>query len=186
MRQTRSLTFAAVLALAVLVPAGPAAAAAPTNDTLDGAVALDFGDTITVDTTEATTDATDDAYFENCNPKHADATVWYTFTSEERTGVDIDTFDSSYSVGMLVTTGTPGEDLETVLCGGGRFTAEAGVEYTIVLFDDQRDEKHGRYGMPRVRLPPGGRCRSRSANPRRCRPPTSPWTWTPCSTRTAA
>ena len=112
------------------------------NDTVEGAVALDFGDTITLDTTEATTDAVDKAYFEDCKPPAADATVWYTFTSDTRTGVDIDPFESSYSVGMLVTTGTPGDDLDTVLCGGGRFTAEAGVDYTIVLFDDQRDDKN--------------------------------------------
>jgi Family of unknown function (DUF6299) len=145
-RQSRLLAFAAVLAVAVLVPAGPAAAAVPSNDDPDGAIALHFGDTVTLDTTEATTDKSEDAYFENCHPKYADASVWYTFSSDTRTGVDIDTFDSSYSVGMLVTTGTPGEDLDTVLCGGGRFTAEAGVEYTIALFDDQRDERHGKLG----------------------------------------
>ncbi len=142
MRLTRLFAFAGVLSVAVLAPAGPAAAAAPANDTVEGAVALDFGDTITLDTTEATTDAVDKAYFEDCKPPAADATVWYTFTSDTRTGVDIDPFESSYSVGMLVTTGTPGDDLDTVLCGGGRFTAEAGVDYTIVLFDDQRDERN--------------------------------------------
>ena len=146
MRQTRTLTFAAVVALAVLLPAGPAAAAAPANDTPDGAVALEFGDTITLDTTEATTDKSEDAWFQDCDPKYADATVWYTFTSPTRTGVDIDWFESDYEVGMLVTTGTPGEDLETVLCGGGRFTAEAGVTYTIAIFDDQSDERRGRFG----------------------------------------
>ena len=146
MRQTRTLTFAAVVALAVLLPAGPAAAAAPANDTPDGAVALEFGDTVTLDTTEATTDKSEDAWFQDCDPKYADATVWYTFTSPTRTGVDIDWFESDYEIGMLVTTGTPGEDLETVLCGGGRFTAEAGVTYTIAIFDDQSDERRGRFG----------------------------------------
>ena len=146
MRQTRSLAVAVVLAAAVLVPAGPAAAAAPANDSPDGAVALELGDTITLDTTEATTDRSEQPWFEHCSPKYADATVWYTFTSDTRTGVDIDWFESSYEVGMLVTTGTPGDDLETVLCGGGRFTAEAGVQYTVVLFDDQSDERRGRFG----------------------------------------
>jgi opacity protein-like surface antigen len=146
MRQTRTLTFAAVVALAVLLPAGPAAAAVPANDTPAGAVALEFGDTVTLDTTEATTDKSEDAWFQDCDPKYADATVWYTFTSPTRTGVDIDWFESDYEIGMLVTTGTPGEDLETVLCGGGRFTAEAGVTYTIAIFDDQSDERRGRFG----------------------------------------
>jgi opacity protein-like surface antigen len=146
MRQTRTLTFAAVVALAVLLPAGPAAAAVPANDTPAGAVALEFGDTVTLDTTEATTDKSEDAWFQDCDPKNADATVWYTYTSPTRTGVDIDWFESDYEVGMLVTTGTPGEDLETVLCGGGRFTAEAGVTYTIAIFDDQSDERRGRFG----------------------------------------
>ena len=107
---------------------------------------LEFGDTVTLDTTEATTDKSEEPWFEDCNPKYADATVWYTFTSDTRTGVDIDWFESSYEIGMLVTTGTPGVDLETVLCGGGRFTAEAGVEYTIAIFDDQSDERRGRFG----------------------------------------
>ena len=124
----------------------PAAAAAPTNDTPAGAVALQFGDTITLDTTEATTDRSEEAWFADCSPKYADATVWYTFTSDTGTGVDIDWFESDYEVGMLVTTGTPGEDLDTVLCGGGRFTAEAGAEYTIAIFDDQSDERRGRFG----------------------------------------
>ena len=60
--------------------------------------------------------------------------------------MDIDWFESDYEIGMLVTTGTPGVDLETVLCGGGRFTAEAGVEYTIAIFDDQSDEQRCRFG----------------------------------------
>lgn len=146
MRQTRSLVLAALAGVAVLLPAAPAAAAVPANDTPAGAVALEFGDSVTLDTTEATTDKSEDAWFQDCDPKYADATVWYTFTSDTRTGVDIDWFESDYEIGMLVTTGTPGEDLDTVLCGGGRFTAEAGVTYTIAIFDDQSDERRGRFG----------------------------------------
>ena len=66
------------------------------------AVALDIGDTPTLDTTEATTDDTDAACFADCDPKYADATGWYTFSSPTRTGVDIDTFESSYSVAIVL------------------------------------------------------------------------------------
>jgi hypothetical protein len=154
-RKTRPFAFAAVLAVAVLVPTGSAAAAAPDNDTIDGAIALELGDTLGIDTTEATTDAVDKAYFEDCKPPARDATVWFTFTSDTRTGVDLDTFQSSYPVSMLVTTGTPGDDLDTLLCGGGRFTAEAGVVYTIVLFDDQVEDKN-KYNEDKGRRDNGG------------------------------
>jgi len=79
--------------------AAPALAAAPANDTLAGIETLSVPDSVTLDTTEATTDA-DDASMNpgECGAPATDASVWYELTG---TGawVAIDVSASTYSAG---------------------------------------------------------------------------------------
>jgi len=139
-RFTRSV-LAVPLAIGALAFSGPAAlAATPTNDTFGGAIAVAIGDTLTLDTTAATTDADDAQLNASCGAPATDASVWYSFTSATDTGVVVDVSQSSYSAGVLVGTGSQGS-LQTVMCGPGTvgFFATAGTTYYVLAIDDQGD-----------------------------------------------
>ncbi len=131
-----------VLALAFGVigaSALPALAAAPSNDTIGGAVAAALGDNFTVDTTQATTDGDDAQLNATCGAPATDASVWYTVAGTD-TGVIVDVSSSDYSAGVLVGVGTPG-NLETWTCGPGTvgFFAASGETYYVLAIDDQFD-----------------------------------------------
>ena len=139
MPSRRAITAAAVFA-AVLLQFTGALAAAPSNDTIGGAVsvgAIPFTDS--ADTTEATTDADDEQLNSVCGAPATDASVWYTIVGA---GGDlfVDVSASDYSAGVLVGVGSPGS-LEIVSCGPGAtgFFAEDGVTYYILAIDDQLD-----------------------------------------------
>ena len=119
--------------------AGTALAAAPANDTKAGITALSVPDSVTLDTTAATTDSDDAAMNPpDCGAPATDASVWYSLTGSG-SWVAIDVSASSYSAGVLVTTGDP--DNTFVTCGPGAvaWLAETGVTYSILVIDDQLD-----------------------------------------------
>jgi hypothetical protein len=131
-----SLLIAWSLAFAV-----PVLAAAPSNDTFGGATvigSLPFTDTL--DTTEATTDATDQEANADCGAPATDASVWYTVTASSDDGLAVDVSQSDYSAGVIVVTGSPGS-FTFVTCGPGavEFPTVNGETYSIVAFDDQQD-----------------------------------------------
>jgi len=131
-----SLFIAWSLAFAV-----PVLAAAPSNDTFAGATvigSLPFTDTL--DTTEATTDATDQEANADCGAPATDASVRYTITASSDDGIVVDVSQSSYSAGVGVVTGSPGS-FTLVTCGPGavEFPTVSGETYSIVAFDDQTD-----------------------------------------------
>jgi hypothetical protein len=127
-----------MLAMA-LVPfaAGPAMAAPPANDVPGGALAVSMGDTATQDTTEATTDADDAAFNENCGAPETGASVWYTFTPDADAKVVFDTSESSYETGLMIFKGTPTPD-SLRACGpvGLGLKAHAGKTYYVMAFND--------------------------------------------------
>jgi len=119
--------------------AGTALAAVPTNDVKAGVEALSVPDSLTLDTRDATTDADDAAMNpDECGAPATDASVWYSLTGSG-SWVAIDVSESSYSAGVLVTTGDP--DNSFVTCGPGAvaWLAETGVTYSILVIDDQLD-----------------------------------------------
>ncbi|MDQ1745249.1 MAG: hypothetical protein QOE23_3588, partial [Pseudonocardiales bacterium] len=120
MRTPVSIAAVAVVTAAGLLYSGsPAWAAVPTNDTIAGATpisALPF--TATLDTTQATTDADDASLNANCGAPATEASVWYTYTAPADGAVVIDVSQSSYSAGVIVATGTPG-NLSLDNCGPG-------------------------------------------------------------------
>lgn len=125
----------------VLFGAGPAHAAAPTNDTFGGAIAIgSVPFTTTVDTSEATTDADDVNANANCGAPATDASVWYSITPDVDGGLVVDVSSSSYLAGVLVVTGTPGA-FQLVNCGPDAiaFPTIAGTTYYLLAFDDQYD-----------------------------------------------
>lgn len=125
----------------VLVGAAPAYAAAPTNDTFSGAIAINSVPfNTTLDTQEATTDADDANANANCGAPATDASVWYSTTPAASGALVVDVSASSYSAGVLVVTGTPGA-FQLVTCGPQTvaFPTVAGTTYYLLLIDDQFD-----------------------------------------------
>jgi hypothetical protein len=132
------LLIPAMLAVA-LVPLGSASATAapPGNDQPAGAVVLRLGDRIVQDTSEATTDAQDDALNANCGAPATNASVWYQYSPSVRRKVVLDTTASNYSAGLMVFNGTPTAD-SLVACGPGAvgLRARAGKTYYVMAFSD--------------------------------------------------
>jgi len=126
---------------AVLLLTGGVAVAAPNNDTFQGRTpigALPFSDM--VDTTTATTDGDDAELNSACGAPATDASVWYEYTAAADGAIVIDVAASSYSTGVLVGTGGPG-NWTIVTCGpyGVILPTTAGQTYAILAIDDQYD-----------------------------------------------
>src|SRR5918996_5871828 len=124
----------------MFVQTSTAVAAPPSNDTFGGATVVSLGFSEQLDTTEATTDADDAQLNATCGAPATDASVWYAFTTAADTGVVVDVSQSSYSAGVLVGLGTPG-NLETIICGAdtvGFFVNPGYTDYVLAI-DDQLD-----------------------------------------------
>lgn len=119
--------------------AAPVLAAAPTNDVYDDREPIAIGDSLTLDTTEATTDA-DDVEMNVCGAPAMDASVWYELTATADGWIGVDVSASTYSAGVFVATGGPGS-FEVVACGpeAVAFEAVTGQTYAILAIDDQLD-----------------------------------------------
>ncbi len=122
-----------------LVPlaAGAASAAPPANDEATGALPIHLGDRIEQDTTEATTNAGDDALNANCEAPATNASVWYVYAPTANHNLVLDTSESDYTAGLMVFKGTPTAD-SLIACGPGGLGlhARAGKTYTIMAFSD--------------------------------------------------
>lgn len=137
----RSLAVASAAALLLPLSATMASAAtAPANDTVGGATTLSSLPThLTLDTTAATTDATDAAANSICGAPHTNASVWFTYTDATGAGIVADMSASDYSGGFIITDGVPAADGSNLLsCGPGVAAARAaaGTTYYIVAFSD--------------------------------------------------
>ncbi len=137
----RSLPLAVTVGLVAAMTAlpGSAQAAPPSNDTIPGAVALALNETVTQDTTEATTDQTDaDLNTDSgCGAPFTNASVWYTYTPAADGAVLLDMSESDYSGGFLVFEGTPTAD-SLITCGPTLAGIEGatGTTYTIMVISD--------------------------------------------------
>lgn len=127
-----------MVAAAALVPltAGSAFAAPPANDTPGGAQELSLGDTVSEDTTEATTGSLDAKVNAYCGAPFTNASVWFTYTAEQAGAFIVDGSQSDFSTGFMVFRGAPtGRSL--LACGPDSVgvRAKAGMTYTIMAFD---------------------------------------------------
>jgi len=115
------------------------AATPPPNDKIGGAIvvsALPF--VRTVDTTGATTDATDAQVNQSCGAPVTHNSVWYKFTAgPTNTALVVDTTGSTFSSGVIIATGTPSA-LTTQSCGpiSAKVAVASGKTYFILAFDD--------------------------------------------------
>jgi hypothetical protein len=141
---------------AVLLPlaAAPASAAPPGNDEPQGAIALQLGERVGQDTTEATTTAQDAALNANCGAPATNASVWYSYSPDRDRNVALDMTASDYSGGMLVFLGTPTAD-SLVTCGPGvvGLRARASNTYTIMVISDT-DVIGGQLSLSLKKAPP--------------------------------
>lgn len=141
-RVVSAVALLTTLGATALAVASPASAAAPDNDVYDGRVtvgALPYS--VTQDTSEATTDATDaELNPADCGAPATDASVWYQVTAESDGALVADVSDSSYSAGVLIGTGSPGS-FSPIACGPGAvaWNSTAGETYTLLVIDDQLD-----------------------------------------------
>ena len=139
----RLAILSSLLMIVSLAFAAPALAAPPTNDVYAGREAIAIGDDLTVNTSEATSDA-DDVEMNVCGAPAMDASVWYELTAAADGFVGVDVSQSSYSAGVFVATGSPGS-FEVVACGPGAvgFETVAGGIYAILAIDDTPDTVNG-------------------------------------------
>jgi hypothetical protein len=130
-----------IVSLLSLGLAAPVLAAAPGNDTYGTrtvVAGIPFAETI--DTFEATADADDAEANAQCGAPAVDASVWYEYTATSDGGLLVDVSGSSYSAGIIVATGSPG-NLSVIACAApalGLKTA-VGETYAILIFDYQGD-----------------------------------------------
>jgi hypothetical protein len=136
-----------------MVLAGPALAAAPSNDLFVDATPVTIGFSQLLDTTEATTDADDELANADCGAPATDASVWYTFDGADN-GVVVDVSSSDYSAGVIVVTGDPVSGFFLEECGPGAvaFFAASGTTYSILAFDDQEDGNPDNGGMLEINV----------------------------------
>lgn len=138
MKTLATLTgFLLILSLAF---AAPVLAAPPSNDVYAGREPIAVGDDLTLDTSEATTDADDEELNIPCGAPAMDASVWYEFTATADAFIAIDVSESDYAAGVFVALGSPGS-FEVLGCGPGAtfFEAVAGETYAVLAMDDQSD-----------------------------------------------
>jgi hypothetical protein len=112
-------------------------AAPPSNDEASGATVIHLGAHVTEDTTQATTNAGDDALNANCGAPATNASVWFSYTSSTKRDILIDVSHSDYSAGLMVFQGNPtANSLRT--CGPGEvgLRVKPGRTYYIMAFSD--------------------------------------------------
>jgi hypothetical protein len=136
----RPAILTSILMIVSLSLAAPVLAAAPANDTYAGRLSIAIGDDLTVDTTEATTDADDNEMNAFCGAPAMDASVWYELTAAADGAIAVDVSQSNYSAGVFVATGSPGS-FDVLACAPGAvaFEVVAGEKYAILAIDDQSD-----------------------------------------------
>lgn len=135
--RTHVRTLAVLTMTGLLLGLQPLAAlAAPMNDDVDAATAITALPFEDLTDTRTATEASDDPDCFGAGP-----TVWYALTLGSTTGVEINTFGSSYDTTLSLHVGDRGS-LTTLACnddaGGSlqsrlRFTAEPGVTYLIMV-----------------------------------------------------
>lgn len=137
MRLLRLLVTVTLAAGLVPLAAAAASAAPPGNDEPGGAVALHLGDRVVQDTSQATTNAQDEALNAECGAPATLASVWYRYTPDVDREVVLDMTSSDYGGGMLVFEGPPTAD-SLVACGAGlvALSAVEGTTYTIMVISD--------------------------------------------------
>jgi hypothetical protein len=146
--RARKLGTAMVVLTAGLAWGVPAAhAAAPSNDTRSGAVAINaLPADVSADVREATTDSDDAALNAQCGAPATLGSVWYTLTVPENvSGLVLDVSSSDYSSGVIVAEPDGGTGWVVDACGPGTvgLSVYPGQQLTILAFNDTPGQTGG-------------------------------------------
>jgi uncharacterized protein DUF6299 len=142
-RYGRVLVTLLVVAILAMIAPATALAAAPANDNFASAQTIGFGESVAVDTSEATTQVLDRQAGDACPfppgpPPSTVNTIWFTFTADATTpssaAVTID--GAFWEAGVAIVTGSAGS-FTGVACGPfmAFFNPVAGTTYKIMIFD---------------------------------------------------
>lgn len=132
-------TLVAVVALASVALAIPAAAQPPNDDLGSATAVTDLPTTDTVDTVDATTEVGEPTEGDELCPSRSH-TVWYALTLSTDQTIRVDTAGSDYDTTLAVYTGTGYGDLSLVACNDDTiaglqaaltFEASAGTTYVV-------------------------------------------------------
>jgi len=127
--RTGAIILALILVLLLVVPV--ASAAPPLNDSFGGATIISLPYNATLDTSEATADASDPVF---CTSPQ-EATVWFALTPADRLLITINaSFDNGSTPAIIVVTGAPGA-FNNVACSwpSVQFAAAIGQTYYIMV-----------------------------------------------------
>jgi uncharacterized protein DUF6299 len=139
----RAFLVAFLIALVAVSSAIPAFAATPANDNFAGAQTIAFGDSVVVDTSEATVEDLDRQAGDACPsppgpPPSTVNTIWFTFTADATTpsSAAVTISGAFWDAGVAIVTGSPGS-FTGIACGPfmAFFSPVAGTTYKIMIFD---------------------------------------------------
>jgi hypothetical protein len=139
----RAFLVAFLTALFAVTSAIPAFAATPANDSFAAAQTIAFGDSVAVDTSEATTEPLDRQAGDACPsppgpPPSTVNTIWFTFTADATTpsSAAVTISGAFWDAGVAIVTGSPGA-FTGIACGPfmAFFSPVAGTTYKIMIFD---------------------------------------------------
>lgn len=147
---------AAALLLTPLV-ASAALAAAPDNDSVATATVVTLGQTITQDTSEATSDALDAELNSNCGAPATNGSVWFSYEDTTGAGLLVDLGASSFSAGAMIVAGDPASGGYLMACGPGGVAARGDgtpTTYYVMAFSDTPGVTGGSLTASFEALPP--------------------------------
>lgn len=160
MNVRRVLAASAAALLLTPLAASAALAAPPDNDTVAGATAVTLGQTITQDTSEATTDALDASLNANCGAPATNGSVWFSYQDTTGAGLLVDLTASSYSTGAMIVAGDPSSGGQLVACGPGSVATRgdgSATTYYVMAFSDTPGVTGGALSASFEALPPAPR-----------------------------
>ena len=147
MKSSLRASLALLLAASLLGVTTLTASAAVTNDTTDQATPTSLGETYSLDTTDAQTEATDASLNDYCGAPAVRGSVWYTYTSDgsEGLGFLVDGTGTDYDLGLMIFDGDPTAGGGLVACGPMKTAAYSteGVTYYIMAFTANADDPVG-------------------------------------------
>ncbi len=106
---------------------------------------MSLGDRVVQDTSEATTNAGDDALNADCGAPATNGSVWYKYTPSVNRPFVLDQSASDFEGGFLVFEGTPTAE-SFLTCGPGMVAVDgqAGTTYNIMVISTDADRRQAR------------------------------------------
>jgi hypothetical protein len=157
MNSRRFLAASAAALLLSPLAASAAIAAPPDNDLVTGATPITLSQTVTQDTTEATTDGLDAELNQNCGAPATNGSVWFSYEDTSGAGLLVDLSSSDFSTGAMIVAGDPTAGGYLVACGPGAVATRGDgtpTTYYVMAFSDTPGVTGGQLSASFQELPP--------------------------------